>query len=174
MRDERINRLSEAQKQCLRLVQQGFEAKEIARLLQISPGAVVERLRAARRTLDVSTSREAARSLAAFEAYNPDVDKPIGIAEAPESRTLEPSIGSGSAGGRRGTILFEEEQKPYRFEPRGPQRSFPWPFPVTGRRHNDLTVLQTLMTVLALTIALGMAALVAVALVDQLSRLRFD
>jgi DNA-binding NarL/FixJ family response regulator len=65
-----ISKLSEAQKECLRLVHAGYEGKEIARLLELSPGAVVERLRAARRTLGVGSSREAARLLAGVDGAN--------------------------------------------------------------------------------------------------------
>ena len=40
-----VERLSAGQKDCLRLVLQGYEFKEIARLLGTSPGAINERLR---------------------------------------------------------------------------------------------------------------------------------
>jgi len=46
--------------QCLGLVLRGYEVKEIARELNITPNAVTERLRTARARLGARTSREAA------------------------------------------------------------------------------------------------------------------
>src|ERR1700712_3300289 len=67
MGEDRFDKLTERQKACLRCVVRGLEVKETARELDLSPSAVIERLRAARRTLGVETSREAARLLAAHE-----------------------------------------------------------------------------------------------------------
>jgi DNA-binding CsgD family transcriptional regulator len=172
-----VSKLSEAQKECLRLVQAGYEGKEIARLLEVSPGAVVERLRAARRTLDVGSSREAARLLARFEAgggYNRHVATPIGIASAPgQGPIIEPSIGqAGSAGATIGSVWVHDDQTPYAGGGLHSHPRLPLPFPVTGRKRNDLTIFQTMALVLALTLALAVAALVSIAVVEQLSKLR--
>ena len=175
MRTNGVARLSAGQKECLRLVLQGYEAKEIARMLGTSPGAVHERLRAARRSLDVSTSREAARMLAREEqgeTYTSFVAKPIGIETSASLAMLDPTISSGSAGGEAGGAFLRESQAGFHSAHVERQRAFPWPFPSSGRPHNDLTTLQTIVAVLALTIGLGVAALVAVALVDQLTELR--
>lgn len=172
-----VSRLSEAQKECLRLVHAGYEGKEIARLLELSPGAVVERLRAARRTLDVGSSREAARLLARVEGigtYNRHVATPIGIVLAPgHDPMLDPSIGQvGSAGAVMGSVWVHEDQTPYVDGGLHSRARMPLPFPVTGRKRNDLTALQTMALVLALTLAFAVAALVAIAVVEQLSKLR--
>jgi len=171
-----VFRLSEAQKDCLRLVQAGYEGKEIARILGISPSAVIERLRAARRTLGVATSRQAARLLERHEEadpYNRLVDKPIELSPPASAATFNPSIGNeGSAGEAAAGVWVREDQAPYAGGATYPPTRVPWPVPVTGRKRNDLTALQTIGLVLALTLALGMAALVAIAIVDQLSKLR--
>jgi DNA-binding CsgD family transcriptional regulator len=176
VREQAVGKLTPGQKDCLRLVQRGFEAKEIARLLGTSPGAVVERLRAARRTLDVATSRAAARLLAEVEAgdaaYNRDVANPIGLVGLADDPMLPGSMPRGSAGAGQGGISLREEQSPYRFERLSVFGPLSWPFPVEGRRRNDLTIKGTAVTVLALTIGLGLAALIAIMIVDQLSRLK--
>lgn len=74
--------LSEREKEVLRLLLIGHDAKSVARLLELSVHTVNERLRDARRKLGVSSSREAARLLAEVEAGRPDLfgDKKIGPA----------------------------------------------------------------------------------------------
>ena len=56
-----LEALSEREKETLRLLLQGYEAKSIAKHLGLSVHTVNERLRASRRKLEVSSSREAAR-----------------------------------------------------------------------------------------------------------------
>ena len=74
--------LSEREKETLRLLLEGHDAKSIARSLGISVHTVNERLRASRRKLGVSSSREAARLLARSEQRPHDcvVYKEIGVA----------------------------------------------------------------------------------------------
>lgn len=59
--------LNEAERAVLRLLAQGHDIKSSARLLGLSVHSVTERLRDARRKLGVTSSREAARLLAAAE-----------------------------------------------------------------------------------------------------------
>lgn len=59
--------LTEKEKQTLRLIVRGHDAKSIARSLDLSVHTVNERLRASRRKMAVSSSREAARLLLARE-----------------------------------------------------------------------------------------------------------
>ncbi|ESQ93098.1 hypothetical protein ABAC460_02240 [Asticcacaulis sp. AC460] len=63
-----IETLSERQKQVLRLVGQNHQAKEIARLLDISESTVKTHMEEGRRRLGIATSREAARFLMAQES----------------------------------------------------------------------------------------------------------
>ncbi len=66
--DDRVAALSQRQRECLRLVAQGFEAKEIGRALGISDLTVKNHLSAARATLGVARSIEAARIVIRAEA----------------------------------------------------------------------------------------------------------
>ena len=82
--------LTEKEKQTLRLIVRGHDAKSIARRLDLSVHTINERLRDARRKMAVSSSREAARLLLEAEgghgaASLPENigDKPMG-ADAPE------------------------------------------------------------------------------------------
>lgn len=76
--------LSEREKAVLRLLARSHDAKSSARALGLSVHTVNEYLRAARRKLAVSSSREAARRLADHEAGLPKsvVDRKIGVGEA--------------------------------------------------------------------------------------------
>lgn len=74
--------LTEKEKETLRLLLGGHDAKSIARTLGLSVHTVHERLRDARRKMSVSSSREAARLLHQIEGRVPEFigDKAIGDA----------------------------------------------------------------------------------------------
>lgn len=76
--------LTEKEKQTLRLIVRGHDAKSIARSLDLSVHTVNERLRDARRKMAVSSSREAARMLLETEGDSPNSfgDTKIGEAAA--------------------------------------------------------------------------------------------
>jgi DNA-binding CsgD family transcriptional regulator len=76
--------LTEKEKETLRLLLAGHDAKSMARLLGLSVHTINERLRDARRKLGVSSSKEAARLLREAESADPESigDKPIGAAAA--------------------------------------------------------------------------------------------
>lgn len=75
-----VSLLSAREREVLRLLARGHDAKSIAHRLGVSVHAVNERLRAARRKLSVSSSREAARMLAAHEGgHDCDGDEEIGV-----------------------------------------------------------------------------------------------
>lgn len=63
--------LSEGEKQCLRLVSQGFNSKEIARQLHISEHTVDQRVRTSLRKFGVPSRKEAARLFATGEQHQP-------------------------------------------------------------------------------------------------------
>ena len=62
-----IDTLTDKEKQTLRLIVRGHDAKSAARELELSVHTINERLRTARRKLDVTSSREAARLLLEHE-----------------------------------------------------------------------------------------------------------
>lgn len=84
MRDS-LHSLTDREKETLRLLLAGHDAKSAAREQQLSVHTVNERLRHARRKLGVSSSREAARLLGEAERQGPEflADKEIGVAAAP-------------------------------------------------------------------------------------------
>ena len=92
--------LTEKEKQTLRLLLAGHDAKSMARQLGLSVHTVNERLRFARRKLSASSSREAARLLRESEdaAPHPLGDKRLGDAQAGSipQHSREPDAGSSS------------------------------------------------------------------------------
>lgn len=87
---EAITSLSEKEKETLRFLSSGYDAKSIAKDLGLSIHTVNDRLREARRKLNVSSSREAARLLARAEDEHPKFLAPtnFGLAEL-EIETLQ-------------------------------------------------------------------------------------
>ena len=98
-----IAALSEREKETLRLLLSGHDSKSIARRFGLSVHTVNERLRDARRKLEVSSSREAARLLLEAERADPDSfgDKRIGLASgAPATSNTSRAIRPESVGSR--------------------------------------------------------------------------
>lgn len=96
---QRSQSLSEKEKVTLRLLVQGYDAKSMARHLGLSVHTINERLREARRKMDTSSSREAARLLRETEAQAPELlgDKGFGDANASAvpHALLQPAQGPG-------------------------------------------------------------------------------
>lgn len=67
----RLKKLTEREKEALRLLLRGFDVKTCARELGVSPNTITERLRSARTKLGVTSSREAARILIKAENADP-------------------------------------------------------------------------------------------------------
>jgi DNA-binding CsgD family transcriptional regulator len=89
--------LTEKEKQTLRLMVRGHDAKSMARQLGLSVHTVNERLREARRKLQVSSSREAARLVFDTEGERPQnlVTKQIGEASTPSAVGKDAALGTG-------------------------------------------------------------------------------
>ncbi len=77
-----IQALTEKEKESLRLLVDGHDAKSMARHLGLSVHTINERLRDARRKMSASSSREAARQLREIEGRHPEIlgDKALGEA----------------------------------------------------------------------------------------------
>lgn len=90
---DRFHALTEKEKQTLRLLVVGYDAKSLARHLGLSIHTINERLRDSRRKMSVSSSREAARLLRAAEAGGPEFsgDMHFGAAEAIDPEQLTAS-----------------------------------------------------------------------------------
>ncbi|MFM6932534.1 MAG: DUF4019 domain-containing protein [Novosphingobium sp.] len=104
---ERIEQLTDKEKQTLRLLLGGYDAKSSARELGLSVHTINERLRDARRKLGVSSSREAARWLRDVEAITPQSlgDEPFGDALAEAAVQHETSDHGTAAMGRPAWVL---------------------------------------------------------------------
>ncbi len=111
---EAVSALTETEKQTLRLMVRGHDAKSIARSLGLSVHTINERLRDARRKMAVSSSREAARLLLDVEgeAQHSPVPQKLGdsqigedAAGAPDDGQAAPIGGAGRAD-RRPVMLI--------------------------------------------------------------------
>jgi DNA-binding CsgD family transcriptional regulator len=69
--DVRLKKLTEREKEALRLLLRGFDVKTCARELGVTSNTITERLRSARTKLGVTSSREAARILIKAENADP-------------------------------------------------------------------------------------------------------
>ncbi len=126
-----IEDLSETQKDSLRLVYRGYNAKEIARMHGVHPATVHQRLTAARRTLGVARSMEAARMLAEAEGapiYDAVIYDEMDVAPTPPDR------------------------------PSSWLSRLPWPLPTRRRPTNDLSMLELLASILGLASVFMLAA----------------
>ena len=112
-----IDRLTERQKDCLRLVSEGYISKEIGRLLGISPATVDNHVRAALEVLRAPSRAEAARMLRAHETDQALTSQPAPLAEPlpiPAVSDVGPSDRSWwsrlvpAPGGARNTLSWED------------------------------------------------------------------
>jgi DNA-binding CsgD family transcriptional regulator len=137
MDSERLARLTEQQRICLRLVFAHMTSKEIAPLLGIEPGSVDQHIKTAMRILGVGDRRAAAKMLAEYEGKN---------------------------GGPPGAVLrMREEQMAYKA---GAPRMEPlMPLPLEGLRPTHVGWMKRLAWIAAIAIgcALSFAALIAAA-----------
>ena len=130
-----LARLTEGQRDVLRMVNRHMETKEIARVLGISPDGVNQRIKAAMRTLGVNKRRDAALLLAGAESgdtYQPQVYPPRAIASGRDPVTFMPSTesGQGTVPGFSGAM--REEQAAFEAVPQLRSRRFRLPLPIRG------------------------------------------
>ncbi|KEO91597.1 hypothetical protein EH31_02700 [Erythrobacter longus] len=104
---QEIGDLTEKEKEALRLLVEGHDAKSSANLLGLSVHTVNDRLRNARRKLGVSSSREAARILRDAEGETPQT-----IPQNPPQISAHTSFGMAAAeGAADNAILDQRSQK---------------------------------------------------------------
>lgn len=167
-----VNRLTEKQRECLRLVWRHYDSKKIARELGILPDAVDGRIKTATKTLGVSDRFEAARMLVQAEAGNnvrSAVYPPSYVPNEPAHASTMTPLKSGER--QADHLAVEEAQAPYRLSPFSEARWIAPPFPVTGRRHNDLSAGTRLIWVAAIAIGSALAFGALAAGIEALSRL---
>jgi DNA-binding CsgD family transcriptional regulator len=171
MEADRIDRLTETQRKCLRLVYAHLSSKEIAPRLGVEPGTVDQYIKAAMRTLGVSDRRAAARMLAEHEgaAVQPLVYQPPEIAAADEPATL-----GASTGGRREAAFGEamrEDQIRFEILPSLSQGPLPLPLPIRGWKPGDLSPARRLGWIVLLILLLALSFGIFIAGLEALSRL---
>jgi DNA-binding CsgD family transcriptional regulator len=174
MSRERVDRLTEGQRDVLRMVNGHLETKEIARALGISPDGVNQRIKAAMRILGVNRRRDAALILAEAEAgkhYPPLVYPPRDIAPDAEPVTFAASTESGREQGPASIGAMREEQAAFEAVPQSGSRWFRLPLPVRGGRPGDLNALQRLGWIFGMMLLIAFAFGVFLAGMEALSRL---
>ena len=163
MAEDRIAKLTEGQRACLRRVLAHQTSKDIARELGVSPHTVDQRLRVAARTLGVASRVEAARMLAEHEnatsaLYQPFVYQPSVV--APE--TIERSVRGTTAGDRTAEELehgesVRERQLAYQAFIPVQQRTIALPFPLSSDDENKLRSWQRIGWIVAIAIAAALS-----------------
>ncbi len=94
---ETLPALNEGEKQCLRLVAQGFNSKEIARQLRVSEHTVDQRVRTSLRKFGVPSRKEAARLFVSFDQRSPQSDTYQPLIYQPERLASDPEPASSLA-----------------------------------------------------------------------------
>ena len=84
MNDATIIRLTERQKECLRLVAQGYTSKEIGRALDLAPSTVDNHILTAVQSMSANSRSEAARNLASLETRQKLPRESQALAESPQ------------------------------------------------------------------------------------------
>lgn len=174
MSRNKVARLTEGQRDVLRMVNRHMETKEIARELGIGPDGVNQRIKAAMRTLGVNKRRDAALLLAEVEgqdAYQPLVYPPRDIAPGDDPATFAPSTESGREQGPVSIGAMREEQAGFEAIQHLPSQRFRLPLPVRGGRPGDLNVVQRLGWIFGMMLMIAFAFGVFLAGMEALSRL---
>ena len=91
MDDATIQRLTERQKDCLRLVAQGYTSKEIGRALDLSPSTIDNHILTAVQSMNANSRSEAARTLAGRETRQKLPRESQALAESSQSGLLSVS-----------------------------------------------------------------------------------
>lgn len=141
METQRLDRLTEQQRACLRLVYRHMTSKEIAPLLGIEPGSVDQHIKAAMRVLGVGERRTAARLLAEHEGA-------AAPGEALAVREKQAGFEAGAA----------------------PPRKFQPPLPIWGGKPSDLGPLRRLAWIFAIMLMIALSFGVFLAGLEALSR----
>jgi len=143
---DRLDRLTEQQRACLRMVYQHMTSKEIAPRLGIEPGSVDQHIKTAMRKLGVCDRRAAARMLAEHEDAGPP--------RADAGLVLE----------------MHEEQADFHAAPGLASSKFQPPLPIWGGKPSDLGPLRRLAWIFAIMLMVALSFGVFLAGLEALSR----
>jgi DNA-binding CsgD family transcriptional regulator len=167
----RVARLTPGQLDCLLLVDQHLNSKEIAAELHISPHTVDQRIRQALSTLGVERRTHAARIVAQYKDpyqrlihQSPHIhaDAQTGQPEAAVSHQIRHADRAGEIGGAG----FLTEQRPVSF-----RSSLQPPFATRSNPRNEMSVGQRLFWIVAIAIGAAFSAGMYLAGLESLARL---
>lgn len=157
MKPERLERLTDKQRECLRLVFMHRSSKEIARELGIGVDAVDQRIKTAMRSLDVESRTDAALMLAQHEGLGPYQRL---VYQMPDIvlRAADPSFAARANEGARAAdepyaMAVREEQATFQALQWRPARSLPFPLPFEGEGRNGLGAWQRVGWIVGIAIA---------------------
>jgi DNA-binding CsgD family transcriptional regulator len=168
---ERVARLTSGQLDCLRLVDQHLNSKEIAVELGISPHTVDQRIRQALHILAVERRSQAARLVAQYSGpYQRLIHQTPHISAALQSGHPEAAVShqirhADRAGGT-GVAGFLTEQRPASF-----RSSLQLPFATRSNPRNEMSVGQRLSWIVAIAIGAAFSAGMYLAGLESLARL---
>jgi DNA-binding CsgD family transcriptional regulator len=168
MDPDRLARLTEQQRACLRYVFAHLTSKEIAPHLGIAPNSVDQHIKAAMRTLGTSDRRAAARMLAEYDGAagrQPLVyQMPELAADSGSMAFVQPAEGTPTQPRR----ALQEDQAAFEAMP----ARVPFlPLPIGGARPNDAGILKRLAWIALIAIGAALAFGALAAGVEALTRL---
>jgi DNA-binding CsgD family transcriptional regulator len=168
---QRVARLSQGQLDCLRLVDQHLNSKEIAAELHISPHTVDQRIRQALQILGVERRAQAARIVAQYSGpYQRLIHQSPYIPAEPQSGHPEAAVGHqirhADRAGEAGGAGFLTEQRPASIWP-----SLQPPFATRSNPRNEMSVGQRLFWIVAIAIGAAFSAGMYLAGLESLARL---
>lgn len=168
---ERVARLSSGQLDCLLLVDQHLNSKEIAAELGISPHTVDQRIRQSLAILGVERRAQAARAVSQYSGpyqrliHQPPYIEPDRRRGHPEG-TVSHQIRHADRAGEAGGPGFLTEQRPASFWP-----SLQPPFATRSNPRNEMSVGQRLFWIVAIAIGSAFSAGMYLAGLESLARL---
>lgn len=179
--EERIGRLTEAQRDVLRLIALRRTSKEIARELKISPVTVDQRVKRIQQILGASSRSEAARFLLATQAcpppasdaiYEQIIYRPSGLSGDTASRQLDPPLGERNPAGGGDADMLRKGQARYSIAPDQSARTHPLVSVLEEMRRRSVRDPATkTLVIAAIAIVTILAFALLVNLVEGVSRL---
>ena len=135
--NQKLERLSEGQKACLRLVNTHHSSKEIARILKISRHTVDQRLALACKILEARSRRDAARLFAEYDSF---VYEPIDIGSEPSFDAFLTPPDQERLVGAESDDYLRDHVIPFIADQSVSNSSSTSPFPLKKGQLNDLNV----------------------------------
>ena len=168
---DRVARLSQGQLDCLLLVDQHLNSKEIAAEINISPHTVDQRIRQALQILGVERRTQAARIVARYQQpyqrlihQSPHIEP--GHRQADPGAAVSHQIRHADRAGEAGEAGFLTEQRPASLRP-----SLQLPFATRSNPRNEMSVGQRLFWIAAIAIGSAFSAGMYLAGLESLARL---